>query len=187
MKEKLIVFLLLPISGIIFFILGTKYKNGCKRNLLILYTILLTVVDEFIKVFLAYIVNIKGFNFAGNLIYPMRNEFASSYGSFLNKNISMKILICINIFMFIFSIVIYNVHIKKYGKSFWSDWFIIFTSSGLFSSLIDKIFWGGSLDYINLANNVLLDLKDIYMLFGIVLIICEVILNEKVSLFKIRR
>lgn len=187
MKQELILFLLLPISGIIFFILGSKYKYGCKRNLLMLYTILLSVVDEFIKVLLAYIVNIKGLNFHSKLIYPIKNEFASSYCSFFNKNISMKILICVNIFMFIFSTVIYNVHIKKYGKSFWSDWFIIFTSAGLISSLIDKIFWGGSLDYINIANNIILDLKDIYMLFGIVLIICEVILNEKVSLFNIRR
>ena len=63
----------------------------------------------------------------------------------------------------------------KYKKL--PDIALIFLLSGAFCKLIDDIFWGGSLDYIQLFDWFIFDLKDVYITcIGVpVLIICEAI------------
>ena len=43
--------------------------------------------------------------------------------------------------------------------------------AGMVCSLLDKVFWGGSLDYIYLFGRWIVDLKDIYMVAGLVVYI----------------
>ena len=51
----------------------------------------------------------------------------------------------------------------KVHKSFWIDMCFLFILCGALCSLIDKVFYGGSLDFIGISNLFIADIKDIYI------------------------
>ena len=55
-----------------------------------------------------------------------------------------------------------------------------FLFSGAFCSLIDKIFWDGSLDYILVKGFFTFDLKDVYLNVFNGLLILSVLINNKI-------
>lgn len=96
-----------------------------------------------------------------------------------NKDISpLNVLFKINIPVYMYIIIgigcsIIGVYIylcmKKYSlTNIYMDIFYIFLLSGIIDSVLDKIFWGTSLDYIELFSRFIIDLKDIYIVFGAV-------------------
>lgn len=63
----------------------------------------------------------------------------------------------------------------------------IFLFSGFICSLIDKIFWGGSLDYIRLVGFFTFDLKDLYVTIAEVIFLIIILVNwKKVNSFKVK-
>ena len=57
--------------------------------------------------------------------------------------------------------------------------FYILLLAGIIDSVLDKIFWGTSLDYIELFSSVIIDLKDIYIVLGAI--------SFSISMIKISR
>jgi signal peptidase II len=57
--------------------------------------------------------------------------------------------------------------------------YLIFTLSGASCSLIDVVFWGGSIDYIQLFNWFIFDLKDVYLSLGSVCVFLYLIVYYK--------
>ena len=72
--------------------------------------------------------------------------------------------------LFLF-IEVYRYYISKNKKDFWCDMCFIFMFSGALCSLIDKVFYGGSLDFIGIGDLFIADIKDIYINLGILFFI----------------
>ena len=62
---------------------------------------------------------------------------------------------------------------------------LIFMLAGAFCKLIDDIFWGGSLDYIQLFNWFIFDLKDVYLTTIAMPIIVFFIIAYEIHLHKL--
>ena len=60
-----------------------------------------------------------------------------------------------------------------------TEFIFIFVLSGIICSLIDKIFWDGSLDYIQLRGLFTFDLKDVYLTVFEVAVLAMLILNYR--------
>lgn len=90
----------------------------------------------------------------------------SIFNNELNLHVSLAVLIFINILSITFVYILIYMHHKKSEKNsrlmLWGLYFIL---AGMVCSLIDKVFWGGSLDYILIGSKIV-DLKDIYMCVG---------------------
>lgn len=178
--KNTLLYICLPFIGVIFYVLGNRFKNGVKNKQI--YILAFIFLDQGIKLFLGYLINVKKYIINSSYIFLQKNEYGSFLGSILGKKSNIIYLIILNVVLIYLIICIYKIHINKYGKSFWSDMFFIFMDAGLICSLIDKVFFGGSLDYMNICNIILVDIKDIYFVLSMVLLLCEVILNEKVDI-----
>ena len=66
---------------------------------------------------------------------------------------------------------IYRYTKIKCGKSFWIDMCFIFIFAGALCSFIDKVFYGGSLDFIGISNLFIADIKDMYINLGLLFFI----------------
>jgi signal peptidase II len=77
------------------------------------------------------------------------------------------------------SIILYTFISRKYDLNPFEESIFIFLFSGSLCSLIDKIVWGGSLDYILLEGFFTFDLKDVYLTIFEILIIACIIFNYK--------
>lgn len=174
-KRNLVLFLFLPTMGIVFYYLGSKFREGIKKSFLNLIIILFIALDQSIKLIFLNIEKIG--------IIPVKNHAYSTFNQLFNINISIIGLIVINLILIMVSIWGYKIHIKSYGKSLWSDFFIIFICSGLICSLLDKVFWNGSVDFINFSNLIIFDFKDVYLVMSIFLLIFEMILNDNIDIF----
>lgn len=178
--KSILPYTVLPFIGVLFYVLGRAFRDGIKN--MKIYVLIFVFLDQIIKIFLQYFINIKKCSINNNYIFPQQNHYASFLGSILDRKLNIFSLLILNIILIYVVYYMYMAHVKKYGKSFWSDMFFIFMCSGLICSFIDKVFFGGSLDYINIYNIILVDMKDIYFLLSIILLLCEVILNEKVDI-----
>lgn len=102
---------------------------------------------------------------------PMINrEQASIFNLAFNMGIRTQILVLVNIAFLVclgfiyrrlFKLGLLNTHIRVFMSLF---------ISGMFCSIVDKLILGGSLDYI-LIKKFVCDLKDIYLLVGLIYLI----------------
>ena len=142
---------------------------------IILGVLLLVLIDQIIKVVIAnkfmaeefyFIDNILGFKAAINVDYSWIN-------SVLNLRIGYLPHIILNIVILLFAIIIFIFVRERYQENRIVNLAFLFLLSGGCCSLIDKLFWGGSLDYILLKGFFVFDLKDIYLsIFDIILVVC---------------
>ncbi|HJD00237.1 MAG TPA: signal peptidase II, partial [Candidatus Dwaynia gallinarum] len=59
----------------------------------------------------------------------------------------------------------------------------IFLFSGGLCSLIDKLFWGGSLDFLHIHNLFIADIKDIFITFGLgSFVLSNIISDDQIEL-----
>lgn len=129
----------------------------------------LVFLDQFIKLMVyTFLSNIKFNilnNFFGFKVLLNSNHLSVFNSDFMNLRISINILIILNILicLFLISLFKYFKHIKIKTKAIYIS--LIFFIAGAVSSAIDKIFWGGSLDYI-IFSGYIIDLKDIYLFLG---------------------
>ena len=76
-------------------------------------------------------------------------------------------------------------HLPTYEKiirnlvSFYAKIIMICGISGCLCSLIDKLFWGGSLDFLQIPTLFIFDLKDCYLTVAEVIFVAIGILNSK--------
>lgn len=159
--------------GLIISICSSKIPNGLNNKNLLIMFIILMLLDQGVKI----IIKINFFHNYFEIIpnFLSFNPIINSQGSWLNArfnaNIGFSLLILINSISLILFIEIYRYLKAKNMKSFWIDMCFLFIFSGALCSLIDKIFYGGSLDFIGISNLFIADFKDIYINLGLLFFI----------------
>lgn len=160
-----------------------------KRLEMILPIIILIIIDQSLKIIIKekyqqrefyFISNILGFKPYKNREYSWINSLGD-FGIGLVAHIVMIILIFLGS-LFIFDFIKYKYRVGRLEKILY-----IFLFAGILCSFLDKVVWGGSLDYIWLKHFFIFDLKDVYLtVFEILVILCFIIhyneikkLNEK--------
>lgn len=139
----------------------------------------LVVVDQTIKV---VIYN----NFFDDVIKnsligfrPNFNEDISPLNVLLKINIPVYVYIIIGVICSVIGLYIYLYMKKNSLTNIYMEIFYILLLAGIIDSVLDKIFWGTSLDYIELFSSVIIDLKDIYIVLGAI--------SFSISMIKISR
>lgn len=115
-------------------------------------------------------------------LYPIVNTKGSWAASRFGLDMGIKVYIIFNIIFFPVTIYVYKYYSRSYRKSFFLNSSFILIFAGIVCSLIDKVFWGGSLDYILIKDIFVADLKDIYITLGAGSLIIEMLLNNKIYL-----
>lgn len=132
---------------------------------------LLISIEQFIKII------VNTFFFENQIMFldgmfgfkPYLNTTQLSFfNNELGMNVGLSVLIFLNIILLpIIPLSIYLLFKKeKVHKVIYLAHDFVFAA--MICSLIDKVFWGGSLDYIYLFNRWIVDLKDIYFVLALV-------------------
>ncbi|MBU5225090.1 signal peptidase II [Clostridium senegalense] len=143
---------------------------------------ILVAIDQIIKIIINNKFFDKKFPILPPLLYfdPMFNRDYSWFNSMLQLGVGKYIHILIVIIMSILIYQLYQYLNKQFGNKKIINIMYAFIFSGAICSLIDKVFWNGSLDYISLNVFFTFDLKDVYINVFIGLVILSLILKNKV-------
>ena len=68
-----------------------------------------------------------------------------------------------------------DINLKMEIKIFGQICVLFFIVAGALCSLIDKVFYGGSLDFIGISNLFIADIKDIYINLGLLFFIMSML------------
>lgn len=171
--------ILFGLVGLLIYSKSTKYPNGFKSKHLYFIFLTLFVIDQGIKI----IINNFYFNYNVDIIkgFISFNPIINTSGSWLNARfntgISFSFLIIFNALALFIFFELYRF-IKFNGfKGYWYDMCFIFIFCGALCSLIDKTFYGGSLDFIGISNLFIADIKDIYINLGILFFIMSIYIS----------
>ncbi|SLK22904.1 Putative membrane protein [Clostridium chauvoei JF4335] len=160
-------------TGWIIYYFSQKYSKGINSKRLFFIFFILMLLDQGIKIIIKFFFFEKYFEIIPNFL--SFNPIINSDGSWLNARfgagVSFPLLIIINILALIIFIEVYRYFLSKGTKNFWSDLCFLFIFCGALCSLIDKVFYGGSLDFIGISNLFVADIKDIYINIGILFFI----------------
>jgi signal peptidase II len=115
-----------------------------------------------------------------NVLYfrPAFNGDFSWFNSMLGLGVGLWVHIALTSALFLLILLAYRYCNKK-AASGYIDTMFAFLIAGAFCSLIDKVFWGGSLDYILLKGFFTFDLKDVYINLFIVMVVLGLIFKNK--------
>ena len=143
---------------------------------------ILVAIDQIIKIIINNKFFDKKFPILPPLLYfkPMFNRDYSWFNSMLQLGVGKYIHILIVVIMSILIYQLYQYLNKQFGNNKIINIMYAFIFSGAICSLIDKVFWNGSLDYISLNVFFTFDLKDVYINVFIGLVILSLILKNKV-------
>lgn len=175
--------LLFAVTGYIIYNISLNHKNGFNFKILSILFIISLILDQGGKI----IIKLFYFNTRKTIINGMLyfSPIINTDGSWLNArfgtSVSFPLLITINILALILFIEVYRYYNFKGNKDFWSDMCFIFVFCGALCSLIDKIFYGGSLDFIGISNLFIADIKDIYINLGILFFVLTLFNNGYLS------
>lgn len=166
--------LVFALTGFIIYALSNKYSNGFSSKKLFIIFIVLMLIDQGIKL----IIKFNFFNSYYEIIPrflsfdPIINTDGSWLNARFNFDISFPLLILINfIALFIFFEMYRYIKFKSGKNTFWGDMCFVFIFAGALCSLIDKVFYGGSLDFIGISDLFIADIKDIYINLGLLFFI----------------
>lgn len=168
---NLIPSLLLAIVSIGFFL---YYKNSIVLNKFKLFITIgfLFTLDQISKVIVANTFksnNINSFNVIKDYfsITPQINDRGSFIASRFDISAPFILFIILNFIILGLIYFIYKFMESKRPITSMEQLSFIFLFSGGLCSLIDKIFWGGSLDFLEIHYLFIADIKDIYITFGL--------------------
>ncbi len=137
----------------------------------------LVILDQIIKIIIKELYFTNTHELMHNIFYfkPYINTDYSWINSLFNLNISLFIhlsFVTITgiIMFFSYDYIKYHNYNSKIIRILFVFWF-----SGVICSFVDKVFWGGSLDYIYLKPLFIFDLKDCYIAIGEILSILLII------------
>lgn len=144
----------------------------------------LMVVDQITKVIIASLFVEHNFDIIGHFLRfnPKVNTNLSWVGNYVDFFSNFFIAIVLNfagLFIFVSGYLLYKS--KRAKTSFLVKIIMICGIAGCLCSLIDKLFWGGSLDYLQIPFFIF-DLKDCYLTVAQVLfVIIGVLHNKEIS------
>jgi signal peptidase II len=107
----------------------------------------------------------SNFNLIGGIVSfkPHINTDYSWLNSSMKLGISFTVHIIMNITAIILILLAYDFLRSRHALSILEHMVFAMLFSGALCSMIDKVFWGGSLDYIYLKGLFIFDLKDVYI------------------------
>ena len=166
---NIILVLLFALIGLFTYNFGIKHENGFKSNILLFLFLLFLLFDQGIKILIKLLWFNNDFPIINGMLYfrPIINTDGSWLNARFGTSVSFPILITLNIFAIFIFIEVYRYYLHKGNKDFWSDMCFVFVTCGAICSLIDKVFYGGSLDFIGISNLFIADIKDLYINLGI--------------------
>ena len=143
--------LLFFLVGYITYNISLKYDKGFSYNTLITIFLVFFFIDQGLKIIIKFFYFNLHIMLIPNSLYfsPMINTDGSWLNARFGTSLSFPLLIIVNILALILFIEVYRYYHFKDNKDFWSDMCFVFVLCGGLCSLIDKIFYGGSLDFIN--------------------------------------
>ncbi|MDD5936584.1 MAG: signal peptidase II [Clostridiales bacterium] len=156
---------------------------------LLIRILLLVLLDQMIKRIIVHFCYTANIDLIGSFLrfYPIINPFLSLPGNYLPIFQDFHFLIVINILTIILSKYLLSFyHHKIHITSFTIVNLYIFFQAGAIASLLDKVLWHGSLDYLMVNELFVIDLKDCY-LFGSVMIGSILMVKNYKKLKKIKR
>ena len=164
------------ILGYIIYKIKTKFPEGLNGKSIFKYVFLFFFIEQGIKIIIKFFFFNKHITIIKDFLYfsPLINTDGSWLNARFNANISFTLLILFNIISLILFFEIYRYILYKKPKSFWIDMCFVFIFCGALCSLIDKIFYGGSLDFIGISNLFVADIKDIYIDLGLLFFILSI-------------
>jgi len=152
-----------------------------RRNRAIIIAVLLTLIDQLVKLFIKLFHINTEFNIIGDYIRfrPHLNTDYSWINSLGNFGIGLGIHIALVLIIIGVSVVIYGFITTRCKDDKLIEFSFGCLFGGAISSLIDKIFWDGSLDFISLEQLFIFDLKDVYISTFQFLIIYMLLVNYR--------
>lgn len=153
-------------------------KNRLASVLLICFLILM---DQTVKFMISRWLYHVSFSILGDMLHfsPVYNTDLSWVNSWLNLGMGFIPHLMLNVLILLLVVLIYKYSKSRYAVGKGADAIFILFMAGALCSLIDKIFWPGSLDYIYLKGFFTFDLKDIYLSACEVLLVIIYIKNIK--------
>lgn len=139
-----------------------------KSNLLVL---ILVFIDQFSKIIVNTFLKNSSFRiFEGRIGFDvyLNKDYISVFNHDFNLNLSLITLIVINIFILVLLVTFYVYVLKNKGLNNLLRILLLISIAAAICSIIDKIFWGGSLDFIVFFGYII-DFKDIMLYIGVVL------------------
>lgn len=164
-----ILILLFALVGLLTYSLGIKHENGFNSKALLLLFAFFLIIDQGIKILIKLLWFNNDIPIIQGMLYfrPIINTDGSWLNARFGTSVSFPILITLNILAIFIFVEVYRYYLHNGNKDFWSDLCFIFVSCGALCSLIDKVFYGGSLDFIGISNLFIADIKDLYINLGI--------------------
>ncbi len=145
----------------------------------ILYLVLL---DQMIKLIMFSFFYLKDYPLIGSLIriFPIINTNLSWPGNYILLFQNFYFLMILNVLILFLSNYLYLFYKSKVTNvsSVIKKIYITF-QAGAIASLLDKLLWGGSLDYVMINEVFVFDLKDCYLIISIILIIILILKNYR--------
>lgn len=141
---------------------------------------ILITIEQGIKIVINNSFLDKRFPILPPFIYfePVFNRHYSWFNSMLQLGVSKWIHISIVTIIGILVYLFYQYINKQFGTTKIINIMYAFIFSGAICSLIDKVFWDGSLDYILVNGFFTFDLKDVYINIFIGLLILSLLLEN---------
>ena len=180
---NLVLIILFALVGLLMYTLGNNHENGFNTNILWFLFLLFLFIDQGIKILIKFLWFNNDFPVINDLLYfkPIINTDGSWLNARFGTSVSFPILITLNIFAIFIFIEVYRYYLHKGKKDFWADMCFIFVTCGAICSLIDKVFYGGSLDFIGISNLFIADTKDLYINLGILFFVLTMFNNGYLS------
>lgn len=166
---NILLILLFAAVGFFAYIIGIKNESGFKSNVLLSLFFLFLLLDQGIKILIKLFWFNDDITILPGMLYfrPIINTNGSWLNARFGTSVSFPLLIALNIIAILVFIEVYRYYLHKGNKDFWADMCFIFVICGALCSLIDKVFYGGSLDFIGISNLFIADIKDLYINLGI--------------------
>ena len=180
---NILLILLFGLVGLFTYTFGIKHENGFKSNILLFLFLFFLLLDQGIKILIKLLWFNNDIPVIDGMLYfrPIINTDGSWLNARFGTSVSFPILITLNILAIFIFVEVYRYYLHKGNKDFWSDMCFIFVSCGAICSLIDKVFYGGSLDFIGISNLFIADIKDLYINLGILFFALTMLNNGYLS------
>jgi signal peptidase II len=166
---NLLLIILFTFTGYIIYTFSLNHFHGISFKIFFLFLLILIIVDQGIKIIIKFFFFDDKFEIIPNILsfHPIINTDGSWLNARFGTSVSFSLLIILNIIFLFLIVELFRYLLSNGNKTFWSDMAFVFLFCGSLCSLIDKVFYGGSLDFIGISNLFIADIKDLYINLGL--------------------
>ena len=147
--------------------------------------LLLALIDQTVKMVISKTFMQCEFDIIGDVLrfHPELNTHLSYAGNFIEILSSPLVTILLNILALFLFLSGYMLYLEKRTRtSFSVKTIMICGIAGCLCSLTDKLFWGGSLDFLQIPTLFIFDLKDCYLTIAeTIFVVIGTLYNREIS------